>query len=95
MIGVKESARATCAIVLVKLGVILFVLAVGMGSVDTANWTPFMPYGFDGVGAAAAIVFFAYVGFDAVSTTAEGVRRETAAHSIRGTGLGQVRRGRQ
>ena len=74
VIGVKESARATCAIVLVKLGVILFFLVVGMGSVDTANWTPFMPYGFDGVGAAAAIVFFAYVGFDAVSTTAEEAR---------------------
>ena len=42
-----------------------------MSSVDTANWTPFMPFGFAGVGAAAAIVFFAYIGFDAVSTTAE------------------------
>jgi len=74
VIGVKESARATGVIVTVKLAVILFFLAVGFSSVEPANWTPFMPYGFDGVGAAAAIVFFAYIGFDAVSTTAEEAR---------------------
>ncbi|GMV51149.1 MAG: putative amino acid permease YhdG [Nitrospirae bacterium] len=71
IVGVKESARATCTIVLVKLAVIVFFITVGMSSVDTANWSPFMPFGFAGVGAAAAIVFFAYIGFDAVSTTAE------------------------
>jgi APA family basic amino acid/polyamine antiporter len=74
VIGVKESARATGLIVTVKLAVILFFLAVGSSSVEPANWTPFMPYGFEGVGAAAAIVFFAYIGFDAVSTTAEEAR---------------------
>ena len=67
----SKSARATCGIVLVKLTVIVFFIAVGSSSVDTANWSPFMPFGFAGVGAAAAIVFFAYIGFDAVSTTAE------------------------
>jgi APA family basic amino acid/polyamine antiporter len=74
VIGIKESARATGAIVAVKLVVILFFIAVGAGSVDPANWSPFMPYGFQGVGAAAAIVFFAFIGFDAVSTTAEEAR---------------------
>jgi basic amino acid/polyamine antiporter, APA family len=72
--GMKESARATGVIVMVKIAVILFFIAVGASSVDPANWTPFMPYGFSGVGAAAAIIFFAYIGFDAVSTTAEEAR---------------------
>ncbi|MBI5776521.1 MAG: amino acid permease, partial [Nitrospirae bacterium] len=59
VIGVKESAQATGLIVAVKLAAILLFLAVGLSSVEPANWTPFMPYGFEGVGAAAAIVFFA------------------------------------
>ncbi|MFM8539998.1 MAG: amino acid permease [Nitrospira sp.] len=74
VIGVKESAQVTGLIVIVKLAVVLFFLAVGFSSVEPANWTPFMPYGFEGVGAAAAIVFFAYIGFDAVSTAAEEAR---------------------
>jgi APA family basic amino acid/polyamine antiporter len=74
VIGVKESARTTGLIVLIKLVVIAFFIGVGSFSVKPANWTPFMPYGFSGVGAAAAIVFFAYIGFDAVSTTAEEAR---------------------
>ena len=71
VIGIKESARATGIIVCLKLAVILFFIAVGTPAVNTDNWTPFMPQGFAGVGAAAAIVFFAYIGFDAISTTAE------------------------
>jgi basic amino acid/polyamine antiporter, APA family len=71
VIGIKESARATGIIVSLKLAVILFFIAVGTPAVDTDHWAPFMPQGFAGVGAAAAIVFFAYIGFDAVSTTAE------------------------
>jgi APA family basic amino acid/polyamine antiporter len=74
VVGVKESARATGVIVLIKLAVIVFFIGVGAGAVDKTNWSPFMPFGFDGVGAAAAIVFFAYIGFDAVSTTAEEAR---------------------
>ncbi len=74
VIGVKESARATGVIVIVKLAVILLFIAVGSSSIEPSNWVPFMPYGFSGVGAAAAIVFFAYIGFDAVSTTAEEAR---------------------
>ncbi len=71
VIGIKESARATGIIVCLKLAVILFFIAVGTPAVNTDNWTPFLPQGFAGVGAAAAIVFFAYIGFDAISTTAE------------------------
>ena len=71
VIGIKESARATGIIVGLKLAVILFFIAVGTPAVNSDNWTPFMPQGFAGVGAAAAIVFFAYIGFDAISTTAE------------------------
>jgi len=74
VIGVKESARTTGVIVVIKLAAVLFFIAVGIFSVEPANWSPFMPNGFQGVGAAAAIVFFAYIGFDAVSTTAEEAR---------------------
>ena len=71
VIGIKESARATGYIVCLKLAVILFFIAVGTPAVNPDNWIPFMPQGFAGVGAAAAIIFFAYIGFDAISTTAE------------------------
>lgn len=71
VIGIKESARAAGMIVLLKLAVILFFIAVGAPAVSSDNWTPFMPNGFEGVRAAAAIIFFAYIGFDAVSTAAE------------------------
>ncbi len=71
VIGIKESARATGFVVVIKLAVILFFIGIGSTSVKPENWIPFMPQGFAGVGAAAAIVFFAYIGFDAVSTAAE------------------------
>ncbi len=71
VIGVRESARANAVMVAVKLAAIVFFIVVGVGYVEPANWNPFMPYGFAGVSAAAAVVFFAYIGFDAVSTTAE------------------------
>ena len=74
VIGIKESARATGIIVCLKLAVILFFIAVGAPAVTPENWTPFMPNGFSGVTAAAATVFFAYIGFDAVTTTAEEAR---------------------
>jgi basic amino acid/polyamine antiporter, APA family len=71
VIGVRESARANAVMVAVKMAAILFFIIVGANYVEPANWQPFMPYGFAGVSAAAAVVFFAYIGFDAVSTTAE------------------------
>ena len=71
VVGVRESARFNAAMVMVKLAAILFFIIVGVGYVKPENWQPFMPYGFQGIAAAAAVVFFAYIGFDAVSTTAE------------------------
>src|SRR5688572_7406468 len=71
VVGVRESARFNAVIVTIKLAAILFFIVVGMWYVEPANWSPFMPYGPQGIFAAAAVVFFAYIGFDAVSTTAE------------------------
>lgn len=69
--GIRESARANTIIVILKLAVVVFCIAFGSFLVSPANWHPFMPLGFSGVMSGAAIVFFAYIGFDAVSTTAE------------------------
>jgi APA family basic amino acid/polyamine antiporter len=71
VIGVRESARFNAAMVAVKLAAVAFFIAVGVTYVKPENWSPFMPYGFSGVMTGAAVVFFAYIGFDAVSTTAE------------------------
>lgn len=69
--GMKESRNASNAMVVVKLAVILLVLAVGVFYVDTENWNPFAPNGISGVLKGVSAVFFAYIGFDAISTTAE------------------------
>ncbi|MDR6785437.1 APA family basic amino acid/polyamine antiporter [Pedobacter africanus] len=69
--GMKESRNASNAMVVVKLAVILLVLAVGIFYVDTSNWNPFAPNGVSGVLKGVSAVFFAYIGFDAISTTAE------------------------
>jgi basic amino acid/polyamine antiporter, APA family len=69
--GVRESARANAVMVAIKLAAVLFFIAVGARYVHTDNWVPYQPYGWSGVMSAAAVVFFAYIGFDAVSTTAE------------------------
>jgi basic amino acid/polyamine antiporter, APA family len=71
VIGIKESARFNNFIVIVKLTVILFFITLGLFFIHPENWSPFMPFGWTGVMTGAAIVFFAYIGFDAVSTTAE------------------------
>ena len=70
-VGTKRSVQVTSIIVGIKLVVIAFFLIVGVGEVRPVNWSPFFPNGWGGVGAAAAIIFFAYIGFDAVSTAAE------------------------
>lgn len=69
--GMKESRNASNLMVVVKLCIILLVIAVGVFYVDTANWDPFAPNGVSGVLKGVSAVFFAYIGFDAISTTAE------------------------
>jgi len=69
--GVKESARFNAVMVGIKLVVLAFFVYVSFHFVKPANWHPFSPNGFRGVSTGAAIIFFAYIGFDAVSTTAE------------------------
>ena len=72
--GIRESAHANTGIVIVKVVVVVFVIALGGFYVHPSNWVPFAPSGFSGVMSGAAVVFFAYIGFDAVSTTAEETR---------------------
>jgi APA family basic amino acid/polyamine antiporter len=73
--GVRASARATGIMVAIKLLVLGFFVLVGIRFVQPENWQPFAPNGLGGIAAGAAIVFFAYIGFDAVSTCAEETRR--------------------
>jgi APA family basic amino acid/polyamine antiporter len=72
--GIRESARFNSAMVLLKLAIIGFFVVAGACYVKPENWTPFAPHGFAGISSAAAIIFFAYIGFDAVSTAAEEAR---------------------
>lgn len=74
IIGVKQSATTNNVIVGIKLAVVLLFIILGVGHVKPANWHPFMPYGWNGVFSGASIIFFAYIGFDAVSTAAEEVK---------------------
>jgi len=73
--GIRESARTNTAIVVLKVAVVVFVISFGGFMVNPGNWHPYMPNGFTGVMSGAAIVFFAFIGFDAVSTTAEETKR--------------------
>ena len=70
-VGIRESKKAANIMVAVKLAVILLVIILGAFYVNTTNWHPFLPNGFKGVMTGVAAVFFAYIGFDALSTTAE------------------------
>ncbi len=69
--GMKESKNASNLMVVIKLCIILLVIAVGVFYVDTDNWSPFAPNGVSGILKGVSAVFFAYIGFDAISTTAE------------------------
>lgn len=72
--GTRDSAEAAKYIVSIKVAVILLFIIVGLFKINPANWVPFTPFGFTGIIHGAAIVFFAYIGFDAVATAAEEVR---------------------
>jgi len=81
-IGIRQSSVVNAIVVLLKVGVILAVIGFGAAHISTANWTPFIPpntgewghYGWSGVLRASAVIFFAYIGFDAVSTAAQEAR---------------------
>jgi basic amino acid/polyamine antiporter, APA family len=83
IIGISESARVNAIIVVVKVSIVIVVIAIGFAYVNPANYTPFMPentgkfgeFGFSGVMRAAAVIFFAYIGFDAVSTAAQEAKK--------------------
>ncbi len=69
--GIRESAGFNAGMVIIKIVVLTFFIVVGFYWAEPTNWKPFAPNGFSGISAGAAIVFFAYIGFDAVSTVAE------------------------
>ncbi len=69
--GVSHTAKMTSIFVVVKLAVVIFFIAVGAFHIDTANYSPFLPFGWSGVLAGAGVVFFAFIGFDAVTTLSE------------------------
>ena len=71
VIGIRESAWFNSAMVVLKLAIIGFFIVMGFFFLNPDNWTPFAPNGFTGISTAAALIFFAYIGFDAVSTAAE------------------------
>jgi APA family basic amino acid/polyamine antiporter len=75
VIGIKESAWFNSAMVILKLVILLFFLIMGAFYLKPENWTPFAPHGLKGIASGAAIIFFAYIGFDAVSTAAEETRK--------------------
>ena len=79
VVGIRESSRFNSIIVIIKIAVVLLFIAFGMSFIDTANWHPFIPentgefgkFGWSGIVAGAGVIFFAYIGFDAVSTAAQ------------------------
>lgn len=73
-IGIQESAKLNNFMVLLKISVVLLFILIGMHYVEPANWRPFAPFGASGILEAAAIVFFAFIGFDAVTSAAEEAR---------------------
>ncbi|WP_370660407.1 amino acid permease [Massilia agilis] len=74
-LGVRESARINNVMVAIKVGVVLLFIVVGAKHVRPENWQPFMPFGASGMMSAAALVFFSFIGFDAVTSAAEEVKR--------------------
>jgi APA family basic amino acid/polyamine antiporter len=83
MIGISESARVNAIIVVIKVTIVIIVISIGWGMTHPENYVPFMPdntgkfgeFGFSGVMQGAAVIFFAYIGFDAVSTAAQEAKK--------------------
>ena len=73
IVGVRESTRANAVMVMVKVAIVIFFIILAFTGFDSGNLTPFNPEGFDGVVTAASVIFFAYIGFDAISTSGEEV----------------------
>lgn len=71
ILGIRQSAIFNAVMVLIKLAVIVVFIVVGLGNINTANWSDFTPFGMSGVLTGAGVIFFAYIGFDAVSTAAQ------------------------
>lgn len=72
--GIRLTSRANIVLVVITLLVLALVIVAGAREVDTANWSPYFPFGFAGVASGAALIFFAYIGFDVVATAAEETR---------------------
>ena len=73
--GVRETARSNSVMVVLKVGVLLLFIVLGVTAISADNFEPFAPNGFDGIVDAAALIFFAYIGFDAISTAGEEAER--------------------
>jgi len=82
ILGTSQSTMVNNVIVFIKLAVIVFFLIVGFGHVNTANWNPFLPFGAGGILRGASIIFFAYIGFDQISTSAEETKNPEKALPI-------------
>jgi APA family basic amino acid/polyamine antiporter len=75
LVGIRQSSWFNAVMVILKLLVLCFFIFIGIRYMNPANWQPFMPNGWTGVASGAAVIFFAYIGFDAVSTVAEEAKR--------------------
>jgi basic amino acid/polyamine antiporter, APA family len=75
VVGVKESAMVNNVMVIIKIGILIFFIYAGAKFVKPEHWSPFMPNGFRGVWVGASLIFFAYIGFDAISTAAEECKK--------------------
>jgi APA family basic amino acid/polyamine antiporter len=89
--GIRVTAKANIAITAGIIATLLLVIVIGGSEVNSDNWSPFTPFGWDGIVGGAAVVFFAYIGFDIVATTSSGRRPRSRTRSRRWTARGRRR----